>query len=392
MEQYTSSGALLIDFRLERPKGATQRWYPFDRAPSGELVLFKGVRNPKDNSNVTILRPNEMIGQGSFGVIYEGSVMSELQGISKPAVVKVTKFPTLNPPSSFKNEMIAHWILSTYPKCSDYITCMLCAFKTTMQLHGVYDATGSIPQKFFHCIVLEKMDGDAARFCGLVKKNVEDPEVRKKYLLFAAKQMADAVLKIHEEGFFHNDVKPSNFLYKWTGARYVVKIGDLGLACTMDKEHAITRIKERLDGQYGGRTMLHVVVEDMIREGAALQCTLAGTLKYMSREKQMAQSMMGIDKAITDMKSLFSENDVYGLRMSVNRMAVLMDLNPSEPGLMHEVTDCDSEFRLTDSSLRKDIARLEDFYGGIDKRELFIPPPPQPPSPPSRTVEQTPSQ
>jgi serine/threonine protein kinase len=251
---------------------------------------------------------------------------------------------------------------------------MFAAFKTTLRIpdpeNDGEQMLAFYPSNYYHCLILEKMDGDlwtlSQRMASL------DEDSKKRYLLFFAREMMEAVRVVHDAGFFHNDVKPANFLYRWNGSEYVVKIGDLGIACRRENvRQTMGRIAERLDISFGKRTVLHSRVRDLMSEEGVLSCVLAGTPGYMSLEKKAAQfyTAGGARAVVLDnYDQMFLENDICGVRMSVFYMAKNMGLSLDKHPEIKKIAMSIDKQSLTMARLEADIPNA--MIGDIASREI----------------------
>ena len=374
------AGALQLDFVLERdPDKSLKNWIS-PAVPAPEFIILKNARGGAADDHVGILA-GKPIGGGTFGKIYNCTVSSARDGRVLNGVVKIPTNASPRPPRDFKNELLTHWALSTLPHCSDRVVCLLAAFKTTLRIPDPENEDQQLafyPTNYYHCLILEKMDGD---LWALTQKmaSLDDDDVKKRYIIFFAREMAEAVGLMHANGFFHNDIKPANFLYKWDGNKYVVKVGDLGIACRRENsKKTVEKIIERLSGSFGKSTVLHRQIMDLVSEQGVLSCILAGTPGYMSQEKKAEQIFAkgGAQSSVSEgsgYDQMFMENDICGVRMSVFYMARNMGLNLGKHPEIKKLALSVGKEHLTMALLNADIP--DAMIGDIYSRE-FVPPAP----------------
>jgi serine/threonine protein kinase len=138
------------------------------------------------------------ISEGTYGIVYKAEDVVNGRRIA----VKIQRINDETTRETFENEKSAYLALSTYKNCYQYIVCLYDIF-----------SFGD-----FGCLVLELMVGDAYNF------RPRDQESR----LNLISDCLTALTYIHEKGFAHQDIKPTNILVRGT----MYKLGDLGLTCS----------------------------------------------------------------------------------------------------------------------------------------------------------------
>lgn len=264
------------------------------------------------------------IGAGAYGMVYRGEALTTT-GYSVPVVVKMTKTASSTPSRAFQTEILSHWGLSSSPTCSPAVACMLGAFRTTLGVpenvkHGLYH----------YCIVLERMSGDLYELARLGRYNAEAPTGSLICLgLRMALHMIYDVLWMYLRGYHHNDVKPENFLFDWSGGQYRMKVSDLGLACLRDDvagdPRAVAARKAAraasLSAIYDDRTAIDLG-EIAARSEPILNCRPAGTRLFMSPLMLEKYDSGALDTTTYE----HAYNDFYGAAVSARVLFAVMRL------------------------------------------------------------------
>ena len=272
------------------------KWGDSDAFSMGELTIY----------------PKRLLGQGTYGSVYYGTIN---QGSDQPemeVVVKITA-RSLKAPKSFKEEVYAESIMSVDPHCRHHAVCMYAAFKSKM---GFYSHPG-----FNYLIVYEKMDGDLSNLFDILYQSALIPnytdEDKMQIALYIGVHMSYDLTATHGAGLIHKDIKPGNFLYKVDeGNRLRIKLGDYGLACgDLDKlAPPMTNVWTRsFDSD---RTEF-------------LQCGITGTLWYMPREiVEIARQIKSQQLLVVPQLPLSAHRfaDVYATALSFLNCLVYMRL------------------------------------------------------------------
>jgi len=281
-----------------------------DHVPPCDLTL----------GDVTIPRAHP-IGAGAYGLVYRG-IATTASGSSVPVVVKMTKVAREDPPRSYQAEVLAHWGLSSTPNCSPAVACMLGAFRTHLG-----NPANEMAGMYHYCIVLEQMAGDLYELARAARASSE-PGPRLCLALRMAMHIIYDVLWMFVRGYHHNDVKPENFLYRWSAGLYSIKISDLGLACLRGDGRADPRaIAHRkavraaaLSSMYEDAVAIDLS-EILERHEPVLDCHPAGTRIYMS-PLMLAKYDAGRPATLEE----HAYNDFYGAAVSARVLMAVMNL------------------------------------------------------------------
>lgn len=269
-----------------------------------------------------VIEANGLIGYGGYGTVYRGYVI-ERDGKRTPVVIKIASRPvhTGSPNSEeFLKELAIFEDQSANPTCSNSVTC----------IYGAFTCNMGFTRYYYECMILERMEGDlrslgqAIRYAPVIRQ-----DIKLHLLLYIGLHMAFDISKLHNAGFFHNDIKPDNFLFKWDppANRYRIKISDFGLACSMDfNQH----LKDRL--RRAGKPEIADVIPD------SLKCYALSTEGYMTtafKELFNRKMIYGTSQPIrpdegTDYKRIFRENDISAISITVNEIAGLMGLSSAD--------------------------------------------------------------
>lgn len=227
---------------------------------------------------LTVLKDG-FLGGGTFGSVFKARLTGE------DVVVKLTKEPSPTPSFAFLTEIKAHQALSAEPTCSPMICCLKESFSTNL---------GHRSDTFKHYgIVLERMDGDLLLWAKSI--STADNETKLTMAFYVLTSMLYTLSKMHEVGFYHNDVKTANCLFKQLeNGMSRVKISDLGLSCSVDKAQQ-------------------------------LLCKVQGTRWYASK-KFWSRS------AGEPTKDVMAHNDRYGAAMTFMELLVLLGIINGQPG------------------------------------------------------------
>lgn len=144
------------------------------------------------------------------------------------------------PFSDFNVEAGFSKLLEDGGQCSPYVTCSVDVgkinaydiinhldFRVQQKVQRNYSdycrRLGRYPTLYF--LVQELMDGDIGN---IPRMNIDTPSKMKDFMV----QVLKGVQWLHQKGVAHNDIKNENIFYKKEGRKLVVKLGDLGSACS----------------------------------------------------------------------------------------------------------------------------------------------------------------
>ena len=306
---------IMVSYVEMSPSEHARKWDP--RGATGPefmvtLHLSGGGGNPEGDLSFI---PHGRIGGGTYGNVYKAVAIDKNKSVV-PVVVKLTKSPKTEPPHEFISEVVTMWDNSSDPNCEIYATCLYGVFKSNF---GV-----ALPGHYFYGIVMENMDGDLHSLALSMGKNPKNtPESKFYFLIYCGLHMLYDVWRLHANGYFHNDVKPSNFLYKRMdgGNKYRIKLADFGLSCCKIDHN----IGERLSTTQKGKP---VITPDLYL--SHLPCRAIGTAAYMSDEMKKCQFDYGKRVEICDY-DIFRRNDIYAIMVSMKYLASWLGL--SEDGV-----------------------------------------------------------
>jgi len=320
--------------------------------PDRDMRLYAEGGNP--GGDIIILR-NGRIGAGSYGNVYK-AVAVQKDGTQIPVVVKLGKKLYGGMTKSFRNELVVFWEQSSDPTCSQHLICMYGAFTTNLNMT-------SISGQRYEALVLEKMDGDLERLARLVKSSGVSVDSMLYMLVYIGLHMTYDIYMLHGAGYYHNDVKPANFLYRWdpVSRKYRIKIADLGLVC--NKEPSMSqRFAER-----AAMPNVFDISEILAKMPERMSCYALGTPNYMSPEMKELQERYVIKGAtleelrtlkanynltapivadvgrrdtkylmrqpVTAELDVFEYNDYFGIVMTLKTLAKLMMIKSADPAL-----------------------------------------------------------
>jgi len=298
-----------------------RRWDPITSPdPTSMVMLHMDGGNPEGD---LVIVSRGRIGGGTYGSIYNAVVLDKDRG-TIPVVVKLTNRAEVVPPRSFVNEVLVMWDNSSDPACEIYATCLYGVFKSRF---GSAD-----PDKYFYGIVMERMDGDLVGLCKSVGDNPHNTAESKLYfLIYCGLHMIYDVWRLHDRGYFHNDIKPGNFLYyRMDNGMYRIKLADFGLSCSKKNTHLEQKLQKYRDsGKINVTPQLYA---------SYIPCRAIGTLAFMSETMKIYQGTHGRSEEIVN-PMLFVENDIHAITVSLKQMASLLNLS-----------DADTDFRSYDDT------------------------------------------
>lgn len=295
---------------MKIPVGA-RRWDPaLTPNPSFMVMLYSDGGNVEGDLAII---PNGRIGGGTYGSVYKAVVLDRNKQTIK-VIVKLTNKPFSSPPKDYINEVLTMWDNSSDPRCEIYATCLYGVFKSRF---GSAD-----PRNFYYGIVMEEMDGNLMHLCRSIGANPQNTDESKLYfLIYCGLHMIYDVWRLHERGYFHNDIKPTNFLYKrMDNGQYRIKLADFGLSCSVKTN----QLEQRLVN-YKESHKVNVTPE---LYASYLPCHVIGTPEYMSETMKMYQKYHGMREEITK-PSLYIENDIHGIVVSLKQIALWLNLTES---------------------------------------------------------------
>lgn len=154
------------------------------------------------------------LGQGTYGVVFKGS-----KNGGPSYAIKI-----MFNPRSFYEERDAQKLLSEYPRCSPYITCLYDYGTQIVEAEAKYDNNTKRKVRIAASyMVSELMDYDLSHYLKGYPDGLPDPVIFKAML-----SLLDGLNQIFYMKASHRDIKPGNILIQ---GDTIFKLGDLGLLC-----------------------------------------------------------------------------------------------------------------------------------------------------------------
>ena len=261
-------------FVLNMTKG-NHRWNPWKGRAAAVGTTF-------GNKDIT-MQLSKRLGEGGYGTVYSATLTQNRHSKTKAAI----KF--MQEQNDARREVFIHLAVAANPECDNAIC----------QMYGYF--TARVNNKRIPCLALELMSGDLIDFMlrTTYSTNVTKLQILL-HIMYVAMHMIRNIRKLSNQGFYHQDIKPLNFLYKWeeTSGRYRVKASDMGLACVRD-----TKMIKRIKSIPKWTSKIDVGCSEIATEGF-----------------HMPGYAGGFDVRVTDYARTI-RNDLYGICVSIRVFA-----------------------------------------------------------------------
>lgn len=198
------------------PKKTPELALNHDKSNTDIIEQAQTIQNPNYRDLSKLEYGTHLLGEGSFGQVYKGTLPDNI-----PCAVKLMPYVKTSDKRAFDQELAL----------LDHL-----AGKNIPNIVAFYGATAG----FSRCLVLEFMEcGTLADFI----RNGAYPIVSLTLRLEWMKQIADGAAYLHDEAnIIHNDLKPANLLLtKDDSGHLIVKISDLGSGNFIGGENILSR-------------------------------------------------------------------------------------------------------------------------------------------------------
>lgn len=221
------------------------------------------------NSKITL---GKLIEKGSFGAVYEGEYSPDETSQSSKVAVKISRLPEISDPeyslylNAIKREMfISQYLANLSEKCP------VVGVKETLKCGSLTGDSYYIVMDFidgkdlFTVIRDQSRGGIYGNFIVNIKKKSErvmDDDAARIFLTISIK-ILEGVQCLHDNGVFHQDIKPANILLSGFEETFKVTYIDFGLSCVSGQnfsDPAAKKIAKKIEltcaTQYGDKGTL----------------------------------------------------------------------------------------------------------------------------------------